>query len=100
MNHQENIMAKSYPTTSASAVSARLHKAGFAIVATRKLQGIRVSRGILGSVSVEVDLDVPRQETRLANLVEEELKTWEGYTYRRTSNGQGSHFYISKAEDQ
>lgn len=88
-------MARTYPTTSAPAVSAKLHRAGFAIVATRRQEGIRVSRGILGSVSVVVDHDTPISEARVADMVEEELKTWEGYTYRRT---EGNHFYVSKAQ--
>lgn len=79
--------------TSPSAVSARLHRAGFTIVATRKLQGIRVSRGVLGEVGVEVDHDTPGSETRVADMVEEELQTWDGYTFRRV----GNHFYVSKA---
>lgn len=79
--------------TSPAAVSAKLHRAGFTTVATRKLEGIRVSRGILGSVSVQVDHDAPRSEARVADLLEEELKSWEGYTYRRASN----HFYVMRA---
>lgn len=88
-------MAKSYPTTSATAVSARLHRAGFTTVATRKLEGIRVSRGILGSVSVAVDHDTARSEARVADLLEAELKTWDGYTYRRS---EGNHFYVMKED--
>lgn len=79
--------------TSASAVSARLRKAGFGIVATRNREGIRVSRGVLGEVCVEVDHNFPRSETRVADLVAEELADWAGYAVRRN----GNHFYVSKA---
>lgn len=78
--------------TSPSAVSARLHRAGFNTVATRKLEGIRVSKGILGSVSIEVDHDTPRSEARVADLLAAELATWEGFEVRRASN----HFYVRR----
>jgi hypothetical protein len=81
--------------TSPSAVSARLHRAGFTTVATRKLEGIRVGRGVLGTVHVEVDHDLQRSETVVADLLEEEFKTWAGYTYRRTP---GNHFYVQKMD--
>lgn len=90
-------MAKSYPTTSAPYVSARLRKAGFGIVGgDRRRDGIRVSRGILGQVSVDVDIIDAKMEAALAQLVAEELATWEGYTIRRVDN----HFYVGKAADQ
>lgn len=86
------------PKTSASAVSAKLHKAGFAIVSgDRRREGIRVSKSVLGEVNIVVDLDMHRPAKRLADLVDEELKTWEGYEYRRRDD---VFFYISKAEPQ
>lgn len=84
---------KPSPNTTPQAVSARLKRSGFTTVATRNLEGIRVSRGILGSVSIDVDLDVPRQEERLANLVAEELAKWDGFEVWRASN----HFYVRKS---
>lgn len=80
--------------TSPTAVSAKLHRAGFTTVATRKLEGIRVSRGILGSVSVEVDHDTPRSEARVADLLAAEFATWTDYDVRRTQGG--NHFYVTK----
>lgn len=66
--------------TSPSAVSARLRRAGFGIVATRNREGIRVSRGALpGFVNVTVDLDRPGEAARLTEAVAAELAGWEGY---------------------
>ncbi|QAY16145.1 hypothetical protein SEA_SONALI_33 [Arthrobacter phage Sonali] len=82
--------------TSAAAVSARLRRAGFTPIATtsRRREGIRVTRGALpGNVSIVVDLDIVRQATRLADLLEAELKTWEGFTFYRHAD---VHFNISK----
>lgn len=79
--------------TSAAAVSARLRKAGFGIVATRMLEGIRVSKGVLGEVHVVVDHDMPGSARRVAELVAAELDKWEGYEYRRHED---VHFYIKK----
>lgn len=87
-------MKNNTQVTSPSAVSAKLHRAGFNTVATRKLEGIRVSRGVLGSVSIEVDHDLPRSEARVADLLATELATWEGYEVRRTQGG--NHFYVIK----
>lgn len=62
-------------TISAPSVSAKLRAAGFGIVATRNREGIRVSRGIGGRVSVCVDLDRPGEAKRTAALLEEWLAT-------------------------
>lgn len=70
--------------TSPAAVSARLRRAGFGIVATRNREGIRVSRGALrGTVCVTVDLDREGEAERLADTLHEELKGWEGYDVKR-----------------
>jgi hypothetical protein len=93
MTRFNEMAAKGIKGTSAPAVSARLHKAGFAIVASHHREGIRVSRGALrGSVRVTVDLDMPGKETRLADLVTEELIKWEGYDFTRN----GNHFTVTK----
>lgn len=81
--------------TSPTAVSAKLHRAGFNTVATRKLEGIRVSRSALGEVHIVVDHDMHRSAKRVADLLDTELKTWEGYTYRRNDD---VHFYIKKTD--
>lgn len=78
--------------TSPSAVSARLKRVGFGIVATRNLEGIRVSKSVLGEVSIAVDHDMPGSEKRAADALAEELATWDGYEVRRNEN----HFYIKK----
>lgn len=83
--------------TSPAAVSARLRKAGFGIVATRMLQGIRVSKSVLGEVHVVVDHDTKGSAHRVADLVEAELATWDGYTFRRNED---VHFYVKKAQPQ
>jgi hypothetical protein len=89
----QQMAASGITGTSAAAVSARLHRAGFGVVATRNREGIRVSRGALrGQVCVTVDLDRPGEEGRLANLVAEELVKWEGYDFTRN----GNHFTVKK----
>jgi hypothetical protein len=79
--------------TTPSAVSARLRRAGFGIVATRNREGIRVSRGALpGFVNVTVDLDRPGEAARLTEAVAAELAAWEGYRVV----GTGGMFTVTK----
>lgn len=81
--------------TSPTAVSTRLRKARFAMAATRKHEGVRVSRGALaGQVSVSVDYDKDRDGTIIADALAEELATWDGYTFART----GMHFTVVKSD--
>lgn len=79
--------------TTPSAISAKLRKAGFGIVATRNREGIRVTRGALaGQVTITVDHDSDASVARTAILLENELKGWRGYTYTKN----GTHFTITK----
>lgn len=81
----------------ASSVSRQLKAAGFGIVATRNREGIRVSNGALkGYVSATVDLDRPGEARRLADALEEYLRTAlvdTGISYRR----DGVHFTVIDA---
>lgn len=64
--------------TSAAAVSARLRRLGFRPMggsASRNREGIRVSPNIFGGVSIAVDLDRPLEGARLADDVEDALRS-------------------------
>jgi hypothetical protein len=82
--------------TSPAAVSARLRKAGFGIVATYYREGIRVRNNGArnnGKVCVVVDMDRNGEAARTADLLDAELATWEGFDVRREGI---NHFYIAK----
>jgi hypothetical protein len=82
--------------TSASAVSARLRKAGLTTTPNYAYPGILVSKGWRrGLVSLMCVQDRDRDADYQADLLETELKTWEGFTYSR-HNGNGHGFDLER----
>lgn len=79
----------------ASHVSARLRKAGFGVVSTRRQEGIRVTRGALsGQVHISVDLDRPNEKARTADALANWLSmTAPGLRWKWQHRGDG-HFVV------
>ena len=74
--------------TSAPAVSARLRKAGLTTTPNYSRPGILVGKGWRrGLVDLMCVQDKDRDADYQADLVEAELKTWDGFTYTRRGHG-------------
>ena len=81
-------------TTTPQAVSAKLRREGFRPVADYRREGVRVSKGALGRVLVQVQIDTPSAEARMVEAVAGALATWEGYEVEHDADSP--FFYVRK----
>lgn len=76
--------------TTPQAISAKLRREGYNPVPDHRYEGVRVSRSVLGRVTVHVQIDTPRREARMIADVAEVLASWEGY---EVEHEEGSPFF-------
>lgn len=85
--------------TTATAVSAKLRRAGFPTTPNYSRAGLRVSKSWRrGLVSVVVVQNSDRAADRMADQLAQELATWEGYKIGR-NGGAGHVFSVEKIEE-